>query len=145
MQAYHNDTSAPYCQKYQTKDEHVATRAIAAELGVSKRVQKLVSAVGFKQGPDNAASSDYGRKICAYADMRVGPYGVMTLEDRLIDGAIRYSGEKFKPGERQDEFSIALRQIEDQIFDHLKINPENITDESIAPIVQQLRSYQIKN
>jgi hypothetical protein len=140
---YWQSVKDEYIVKYRSQDEHDATIAIAQELGVSPKVQELVSIVGFKQASDNAAASDINRKICAYADMRVGPHGIITLEDRLIDGAKRYKGKTFDTGARSDELADSLRQIENQIFDVSKIQPSDITDESTAPLVEQLKIYEI--
>lgn len=140
---YWQSIKEEYLKKYKTQDEHPATLAIAGEIGVSDRVIELIGSVGFTHGPANAASEDYGRKICAYSDMRVGPHGVLSLEDRLIDGALRYTGQKFKPGERQDEFAIALRKIESQLFLNAAIKPQDISDKSIEPIIESLKSYEI--
>ena len=141
--SYWQKVKDDYIQKYKTTDEHPATLEIAREIGASDRVVELVSVVGFTQGSDNAASDDYGRKICAYADMRVGPHGILSMEDRLIDGAFRYTNQKFKPGERNDPFAIALRQIEDQIFSISTIKPSDITEESSQSIIEQLKEYEI--
>jgi hypothetical protein len=132
-----------YLKKYKTPNVHTATLDIIRELGMPKRVIELAGAVGFRQAADNAHSQDMGRKICAYSDMRVGPYGVISLEDRLIDGAKRYEGKIFDTGQRQDEFASALRQIEGQIFSLCEIKPPDITDESSAEIIGQLKSYEI--
>ena len=132
-----------YLQKYKTQDEHPATLAIARELGVSERVQELINAVGFIHGEDNANSPDYGRKICAYADMRVGPHGVLSLEERLMESARRYTKQILKLGERKDDFALALRKIEEQIFSRCKVEPGDINDRSVAAIIKELKNYEV--
>ena len=140
---YWQEVKNNYAHKYQTSDEHKATLAIAKELGVSERVYELIEAVGFLQGPENAASTDYGRKICAYSDMRVGPHGIISMEDRLIEAAARYTKKKYKPGERQDPFALALRQIESNLFSHSSIKPGDIDDKTSEPVIEKLKQYSI--
>lgn len=140
---YWQKVKKDFAMKYQSSDEHVATLAIAKELNMPKRVLELVGAIGFSQATATSSSKDIDRKICAYSDMRVGPHGVISLEERLVDGAKRYAGTVHKIGGRQDEFAVALRQIENQIFVDCQIRPADITDTSVAPVIEQLKSYEI--
>ena len=121
-----------YAQKYQTTDDHAATLAIVQEIGAPKRVGELVGIVGFVYGSANAETSDYDRKICAYADMRVGPHGILSLEERLMESAKRYSNQNFKPGERNDPFAVALYH---QAFQVMFVSQPGICKGQIHPAV----------
>jgi hypothetical protein len=134
-----------YVKKYQT-DEHEASILIAKELGVSNRVVELIDCIGFNTAVINEQAKDYGRKICAYSDMRVWPQGVTTLENRLDDLRKRYDNKFHQMGgdeEKRSEFENGLRKIEQQIFEHCKIKPKDITEEAIGPIKEKLKSFEI--
>jgi HD domain len=73
-------------------DEHIATEHIAREVMASKSTLDFVDNVGFRKLPITEAGTSLGQKICAYADMRVGPKGVLSIEKRTTDLRVRYEG-----------------------------------------------------
>jgi hypothetical protein len=126
--------SLAYWQKIQQEfiakyggNSHEATANILKQLGIGGRIYDLVDCIGFHQGPANAASHDFGKKICAYSDMRVAPTGVVSLEQRFADLRERYANHPEGTTER-DSFEQALRQTEKQIFKHCNIQPQEITE-----------------
>lgn len=130
-----------YRAKY-GNNEHQAHLQIAGELGVSARVLELIDSVSFLGAPANAAGADFGKKIVEYCDDRVGPHGVVSLEQRLADLRARYKHHK-DSSEARDNFENAMRQMERQIFERCSINPEDITEQSVAGIKKQLESFEI--
>jgi len=130
-----------FSKKYGSSS-HEATGNIIKEIGISERVLELVDCVGFHQGPDNAATSDFAKKICAYSDMRAEPYGVVSLEERFKGLRDRYRQHP-EGAKNRVVFENSLREIEKQIFEHCKIKPEDITDESIKGNLEILRNYEI--
>ncbi len=121
---------------------HAATHSMLMELGVGERILELVDAVGFDEAKDNAESQDFGKKICAYSDMRVLPRGVGSLEERIVDLRIRYKNHK-EGASNREVFEEALREIEKQIFARCKIKPEEITEESIKSLADILRKLNL--
>ena len=141
-QAYWQMVKDEFLQKYGS-DEHQATITIAHELGVNQRVIELIEAVGFTHAKDNFLSEDLAKKIVIYADMRVHPKGVVSLEARLQDGHRRFQLQKSKE-EREDYFQEMagyLKKIEQQIFEHCRLKPEDITDKKILVFIDELRSF----
>lgn len=131
-----------YENKY-GKDEHVATIKIVQELNVPQRILDLINAISFLGAPDVAAGSDFGKKIVEYCDDRVNPFGVVSLKGRLMDLRKRHAHYGDSTPELK-AFENAAKQMEDQIFSNCKIKPEDITDESIAPIMEELKGFVIK-
>src|SRR3989344_1372985 len=133
-----------YIKKY-GHDEHVASIQIAQELGVASRVLELIDSVSFDVAPDNAQSEDFGKKICDYADMRVAPSGVASLEERFADLRARYAHKHMEWGSEQKRITYekSLREIERQIFAKCKITPEDITEEVVKEKFEVLRNYGI--
>jgi hypothetical protein len=146
------DLDLEYWQKVKDKfvekygsDEHVASVAIARELGVSERVLELVDCVGFHQAEDNLKSGDLGKQICAYADMRVMPKGITSLQERFADLRIRYAHRQNEWGgqDKRDIFEKNLVEIEKQIFEKCSILPGDITDERVKKYVLELKGFSL--
>jgi hypothetical protein len=79
-----------------------------------------------------------------YCDDRVGPFGVISLEERLEDLRTRYAHyDNTSQSDARNAFENALRQIEKQIFAKCKIKPEDINDETVKPIIEELRNFMI--
>jgi hypothetical protein len=141
---YWRTVQEQYINTYGT-DEHQASLAIAQELGVTQPVLDCIEAVDFAKAIENAKSKELEPKICDNADMRVGPHGVLSLQERLAEGAKRYKDriDKWIPAEKQEELHQAVRDIEAQVYEHSSLKPTDITDNSISPIIEELRSYEI--
>lgn len=145
-----------YIAKY-GEDEHKATLMIIKELGLSEDISKLVDCIAFFTADENAKDTDFNKKICAYADMRVNPTGIVSLEERLGDLRNRYGKTEnsssiasrggaypVNPGvDEQFVFESSLREIEKQIFAHSKIKPEDINDESVSIKIEDLKEYSL--
>lgn len=107
-------------QKY-GPDEHIATYTIAKEIGVSAETLACIEAVGFSNSIKNVKAS-LTHRICAYADLRVGPHGLLTLRQRLEDGLKRYADRKDRPRAQMDHTALmahydATFAIEQSIYD----------------------------
>lgn len=92
-----------YFVKY-GKDEHEATYAIAKEIDVSNRVFELILVVGFAKAEDNFCHDDLEKKICAYSDHRVSPFGILSLDERMVEGHKRYGYNKIGGNSKSDQF-----------------------------------------
>jgi len=138
---YWEKVKREFLSKYGSGSHNVTMRIID-ELQVSKRIRELVNCVGFEQAPENAKTSDFGKKICAYADMRVMPLGVGSLEDRMADLRVRYKNHP-EGANNREVFEVALRKIEKQIFEHCGIAPSDISGGVVAGRIEKLKSFEI--
>lgn len=136
-----------YFEKY-GRDEHEATQKILKELGVNQRVIDIDARMLFGNLCIDRDSDDFELKLLHYADMRVGPFGIMSYEDRMEDARKRYENklddEMTREKDRQSILLACGKDIERQIFENCKIKPEDITDESIAEILEELKGFMIK-
>lgn len=133
-----------FAEKY-GEDEHYATFEIAKEIGVSEKTMKLLHAIGFSNAVINKNHHDFAQKICAYADCRVEPMGVVSLQRRLEDGRKRFQLNK-KLSENStffQEMSVALYEIEKQIFELNDLKPEDITEECIQSSLKKLKHFEV--
>lgn len=127
-------------------EEHIATKLIAEEIGVSEETMACLQAVGFSQSIKNL-DAPMEHKICAYADMRVGPKGVLTLQERFDDGRKRYANRTDRTlleVEKLEALYVAGFELEKQIFEGLALKPEEITDSHIEKRLQELRSFEVR-
>lgn len=125
-------------------EEHQATFRIAQEFGVSPRVLDCLNTVGFLRVRECEAINDLEKKVCSYADMRVGPFGVISASERAGEGKKRNEKRKSALSE-EDRAAIkeALLRMEEQLFAQTSIKPEDINDASIAPIMETLKTFAI--
>lgn len=138
---YWKNIQNEFIQKY-GHDDHMATELIVRELGVNETVFSYIDAIGFSNADIIENDSSFEKKICLYADQRVGPYGVSSLLDRLEESKKRYTNHPTKSHwvKEYDVLSDALLKLEKQIFDNCSINPEDVTDETIDSFVSKNHS-----
>lgn len=132
-----------YVSKYGL-NEHSASVAIALELGVTSHICDLINCIDSSVTEKIMAEDDFEKKICAYADNRVNPYGVVSAEEHSLNALERYkSHPQAFTEEARLSFMENLYSIEKQIFSHTSIKPEDINDESIKDYLEKLKEYSI--
>jgi len=114
------------------EDDHVATDKMCRELEVNDRILFLLKNKTFVQNKDICAAGDFELKICAYADQRIGPRGVMGLEERLDKAKAR--GSKSMQHPEADLLVNCALKIEKQVLDNTDLSAEEISDEAIGEI-----------
>lgn len=141
---YWQQVKDDFVMKY-GNDEHAATKEICHEIGLSDAVISNLDFIGFSKIGKIITNNFLIAKICCYADQRVGPYGVLSIEERLIDGRKRYEGRKDKVivSESFEKLADALRTLERQVFEAASIRPEEITDEVVAARIGELKDATI--
>lgn len=129
-----------YISKY-GPDEHIATESIAREINLPEKVIAYINKIGFSYANENELNDLFEDKICNYSDMRVAPYGVTSLVERILEGKERYKGRKYSIA--HDSFETILQSsnnVEKQIFNKTNIKPEDITDEKVKEIIDEFRN-----
>lgn len=132
-----------YVEKY-GQNEHMATVLIGEEICASPRILELMNCVDSSKIEILAMNDDFDKKICMYADGRVTPHGVVSIEERSNEAKERYKDHSHTfDEERRLHFNKNLDLIEKQIFSHTKIKPEDINDESIKNYLEKLENIVI--
>lgn len=146
---YWREVKQEFINKY-GDDEHNATYDIAEEIGIDKESMQLLKSIGFSKAPEVLKRNDISQMIVCYADHRVGPKSVLSLEDRMQEGQKRFKKNKNvadKDIEKHEEsfrtLSAAMIEIEQCLFKMLVLQPQMITDESIASTVEGLKRFEI--
>jgi HD domain len=137
---YWKNVQDEYIKKY-GHDEHHATLAITRELFGDKNISEIIDAVGFHNWSSTHENGTWNQKICTYADTRVAPYGVASLEERIEDAARRYRSTSTTSETKRLSLYDSVRQIEKEIFAHSSIKPSDVTDESVKNIVEELKDF----
>lgn len=124
-------------------NEHHATVAIAREIGVSEAVLHCIDMIDFSHVEQVAHSGTLEEKIGIYADNRVGPFGVLSLNDRLAEAKERYMNrtDRLFDIKRHELIVTLTHEIERDLFKGLALRPEDITDAHVAPLVEKLSCY----
>lgn len=130
-----------YIDKY-GNDDYEANMAIISEIGVDKRVYDIADAVGFHNWCSVDNNGAWEHKIASYADSRVSPFGILSLDDRLIDANNRYKDVDHFTNDYKDNLYDCVRDFEKQIFEHLNFNPSEITDKSIEKYINELKNFE---
>jgi hypothetical protein len=131
--------------KYNSNDEHEVTLKIAKELKVSQAVLDCIKSIDFGRAIETYSGSKLEPKICSYADLRVTPLGVVSLRERLDEGARRYKNrpDKWLSSDIAAKIHQACFDNEAFISRHCRLKLSDITDELAAPIAEQLKAYEI--
>lgn len=143
---YWQNVKNSFIEKYGS-DEHVATIKIAKEIGVSHGVIDCIEHIGFSIIKKNEAERHFGHKICNYSDMRVGPHGVLTIDERLKDARKRYENRVHTIASDRvvyETFIFALQNMEKQIQENIDIDLNDITDEHTKVLLEELKDFEIE-
>ncbi len=110
-------------------DDHQATLKMLEELGVNSRMSLLVKSKTFSNALKMAESSNWEAKILFYADLRVGPFGILSLKERLNEALPRL--DIYRKLDTLDELIAACYRIENQIQANVNTGLTKISGESI--------------
>lgn len=142
---YWEDVKKEFVKKYGI-DEHEATIEICNELKVNLAVINVIKNIGFNNSTRNLSERKLENMIATYADQRVNPYGIVSLEGRVDEGHKRFfsrTGLDYAENKNFVTQVNALKEIEKIIFKDLEILPEDISDDSSREIISQFKNYEI--
>lgn len=143
--AYWTQVQAEMIEKYGA-DEHTATVDIVNEIAPGDEVLHYVfDAIGTENTAKVHVDESLGAKIATYSDMRVGPFGIISIKERMDDLRVRYISRN-KPGfsaEDIDQREQMLEDIENVIFASSTITASDVTDESTQLLQENLLNWEI--
>ncbi len=139
---YWEKVRAEFRERY-GENEHQATLQIIKELGVSKKVSDLVAIVDFSE-IFNIFDKSIEKQITLYTDCRVDPFGVVSVEERLLEGRNRYKKRKNQATDEHWELAKSIfLKLENNIFSKCRIKPADINNKTTAPIILALKDFVI--
>lgn len=107
-------------------DDHLATQKMLTNIEVGADIMRIILNKSFGNSILIAEETDWCTKILHYADMRVTPSGIGSLEKRLQD--IRARVGKYSDRPDFEQLTQACRSIEKQIQDNITINVRAISN-----------------
>lgn len=116
-------------RKKYDNDDHKATLKMLKEIGVNKRVIYTILGKTFGNALLTEKGKSWELKILLYADLRVGPLGIMSLNERLREITNRI--EKYRKRKNLPELVKACQQIEKQIQKNVNFKVCEISDDLI--------------
>ncbi len=145
---YWQEVQNEYFSKY-GKDEHKATGIIMRELEIDEDTATLVDQMNFALLCEHKDNSPIELKILHYADLRVGPFGITSYEERMADVEKRYADvphDEFNKIAKETRAQLLScgKDIERHIFENCKIKPEDINDENAKDIIEELNNFMVK-
>lgn len=131
-------------EKYGT-DEHLATDMIVQEVGATDVVRELIQKMGFSKASDALEGGNIQLCVVEYADKRVGPHGILSLEERMADVDRRYAERRSQKAADDSGRYLANieaeREIERELMLRAGMNAEEISEESVFPVIKALRNF----
>lgn len=113
---------------------------ILEELNTSKQVHEIVDHIdvykAWKRGIEDVAWI-----IAYYADLRVSPYGVVSIEERISDAAQR-NATRLQHMTIQENITSSKHE-EELLFSLCTLNPNDITQEYVDSALEKMREYDI--
>ncbi len=138
---YWQEVKDEFIRTYGHKED-LATLAIMKKLGVSQDLQDYTHRLDFAHVCKTKEGDDLNLKIIKYSDLRVGPRGVLSYEDRMNDVKKRYSDRAHLYQDREELIRCG-KDLEAQVFSYSNSIPEDIHDTSIALIMEDLKNFKI--
>ena len=123
---------AAVIEKYGSRDDHIVTNKMLAEIGVTERLKQIVE---LYFSPSTVKSDDMAMRILLYSDARAGPKGVMNIKDRLD-----YVLNKWKGTDRESYYAGfigSFETLEEELASKMQIAPSQISDDSIRPYMEK--------
>ncbi len=134
---YFKKKQEEFWKKY-GKDDNLANELIAKELGANDEIIYLLENKAIEHKPIEFWSDDLPLLILAYADCRVSPCGVVSMQERIEEYAHRNEFHKDKEKmENTKKFEEFSKLMESELFKKMKIKPEDINQESIKKYTQE--------
>ena len=129
-------------------DEHAASLAIGREIGLPETVLDMIDNMRFLRTEWIRDAAPIEMKIAKYADLRVSPFGVVSMRDRFEEANKRYRGKAFDAGETYDadvlkRIDAACADVELVVTGSAGINPQMVNDEVVGPIIEELKKYAV--
>jgi len=127
-----NDHPSYYWKKVKQKmikkyspNEHQATHQICQELNLSLQTLRLIKKLNWKDIDQLLKKNDLNSLIPIYCDMRIGPFGIMSVKQRVNNLKTRANVQN------PDQLIQSCLVLEKILQQHTKTNLNQITDKQL--------------
>ncbi len=111
-------------------DDHSATNKMLNEVGVSDEIKNIILSKAFGNATEVNNSQSWEAKILLYSDLRVGPFGILSLKERIDDIVSRL--EKYRNRPDLPNLISACQNIEKQIVETTGIDISKLSESDLA-------------
>jgi len=120
-------------------DTDKVTVLIIQEITSDKRISDLCTNSHGQHAKDFINTEEWERKISYYADMRIGPFGVLSVSKRFDDLIERNQSKKIL----LEQYRQECLEIEKQLQERTSIDLNQITDVMVNNTIKELKKTQI--
>jgi hypothetical protein len=133
-----------YLSKY-GRSEHEATFLIAKEIGIPHNMQNFLEKMCSLPLKAIREMNDFTIKIGIYSDLRVAPFGIVSVNRRFDDLIERYKGRNHAiSNTKETELNrMHTLEIEKQIQAKIELPLSGITDAMVIPYINRLLTFVI--
>ncbi len=117
-------------------EEHEASVEMGKEMNIGEKVVNLLENIHWSYTARLLKENDLESLIPIYCDMRVGPHGILKLNDRFDDLRKRRC-------ESYDQYLQDGELLEQKIQENIKINLKLITDDQLDSLFGELLNLKI--
>lgn len=123
-------------EKYGT-DIHAATFKICQEIGLSEKILFLIKNMNWNNTLEVLEKNDFASAILIYCDMRIGPYGIMLLKDRIENLSTRNNNFDFNILQKNAKI------LEEILQKNISVDLNDINDTQLNERFQELLGLKI--
>lgn len=119
-------------------DCDLATEEIIREITNDEKIVDLCAHSHAEHMEEIINKDEWEKKIAYYCDMRVGPFGIVSVNQRFDDLDVRYgkSSERLKKLKRFREICLI---IEEQLQENTSVDIVEICEDDVRMIVENLK------
>jgi len=123
----------------------IANILILKKLRVDKQIIQLLDNHSFDFLPTLLDSENWNEKIVFYSDLRVAPWGIVSVTQRIKNLKERYCHRNpdWNNNSLYKKWLNWSTQLEDQLNQHTKIDLKSLSQHQIEEKVLELSDYQI--
>jgi hypothetical protein len=114
------------------KEEHPATHGVVTEMGLPEATIELIEKMEWSDIDKHAENHDYEAGIAIYCDMRIGPFSLLTLSNRIANLKER------RPDEDFTTFTQSGEKLEEMLQQNTSIDLNSITDDELVQSFESL-------
>jgi hypothetical protein len=120
-------------------DADEATLEIIKELTSNKKILNLCANSHGEHIKAILNKKEWEKKISYYSDMRIGPFGVLSVNERFDDLIARNPNDK----KVLEQYKQECLEIEKQLIKICKIDIKKISNKLLEPEIKSLKTYAI--
>ncbi len=117
------------------EDEHRALNLIFDQIGLSQNAKRILDNLEWIYSDRLLTEKDDESLLAIYADMRIGPQGILSIDQRMHELNARSPIEDF------DNRLVSASRLESFVVDNVDLDLSLVTDNQIEAEIVNLSSY----